>query len=142
MYNTPFHNENISKHSFLVTGGAGFIGSNIVEYLVKYNAGKIKVLDNLSTGFIQNIQPFIINDKIEFIEGDICNENTCIDACKNIDFVIHQAALGSVPRSIKNPIATNEANVDGFLNMLVAAKESNVKRLFQPSPSYQDILYQ
>jgi UDP-N-acetylglucosamine 4-epimerase len=135
MYENPFHKADISKFSFLVTGGAGFIGSNIVEYLSKYGAGKIKVLDNLSTGFIDNLKPYLNNPNLEFVEGDICDEETCTKACNKVDYVFHQAALGSVPRSIKNPIATNKSNIDGFVNMLFAAKESGVKRFVFASSS-------
>ncbi len=135
MYQTAFHKNDISKSSFLVTGGAGFIGSNLVEYLLKYNAGKVRVLDNLSNGFKENIEPFLENPSFEFIEGDITDEATCHNACEGIDFVSHQAALGSVPRSVKNPQASNHANVTGFLNMLVAAKESKIKRFVYASSS-------
>ncbi len=135
MYETAFHSKDISGLSFLVTGGAGFIGSNIVEYLVKYGAGKIRVLDNLATGFLENLKPYFEYEGFEFMEGDICDEETCIKACKGIDYVFHQAALGSVPRSIKNPIATNSANIDGFLNMLCAAKDSGIKRFVFASSS-------
>lgn len=135
MYENPFHKKDISQLSFLVTGGAGFIGSNIVEYLSKYGAGKIIVLDNLATGFLENLKPYFENERFEFMEGDICDEDTCFKACEGIDYVFHQAALGSVPRSIKNPIATNKSNIDGFLNMLYAAKETGVKRLVFASSS-------
>ncbi|MDQ3192615.1 MAG: SDR family oxidoreductase [Bacteroidota bacterium] len=133
MYTNPFHSIDLSKYSFLITGGAGFIGSNIVEYLVKYKAGKIRVLDNLSTGFLENIEPFL--DKIEFIQGSVEDYKTCADACKGIDFISHQAALGSVPRSIEFPLATNNVNVNGFLNLITAAKETNVKRIVYASSS-------
>lgn len=135
MYENPFHKKDISQLSFLVTGGAGFIGSNIVEYLSKYGAGRIIVLDNLATGFLENLKPYFENERFEFLEGDICDEDTCFKACEGIDYVFHQAALGSVPRSIKNPIATNKSNIDGFLNMLYAAKETGVKRLVFASSS-------
>lgn len=135
MYNTNFHHEDLSNYSFLITGGAGFIGSNIVEYLTKYKAGKIRILDNLSNGFRDNIAPFLSSPNIEFIEGDITNYETCLKVCTGIDFVSHQAALGSVPRSIAAPIPTNDANVSGFLNMLTAAKESGVKRFVYASSS-------
>ena len=135
MYSKPFHQADLNKLSFLVTGGAGFIGSNIVEYLVKYNTGKIRILDNLATGSIQNIEPFLNLPNVEFIQGDITDEKTCTEACQNIDYVLHQAALGSVPRSIKDPIATNNVNSTGFLNILVAAKEANVKRVVYASSS-------
>ena len=135
MYDNSFHKKDISKYSFLVTGGAGFIGSNIVEYLVKYGAGKIRVLDNLSTGFIENINIFNNYSGFEFVEGDICDEETCAKCCTGIDYVFHQAALGSVPRSVKNPITSNKSNIDGFLNILCAAKESKIKRFVYASSS-------
>ncbi len=135
MYNQPFHSEDLSQYRFLVTGGAGFIGSHIVEYLLKYKAGKVVVLDNLSTGFRQNIEPFELNENFEFVEGDISCFDTCAKVCSNTDFVIHQAALGSVPRSIKYPVATNNANVTGFINMLAAAKNYKVKKFVYASSS-------
>ncbi len=138
-----FHTADISKHSFLITGGAGFIGSNLVEYLVQYGAKKIVVLDNLSTGFEENIKPFISNGgNVKFIKGDICDLNTCKETCEGIDYLFHQAALGSVPRSIENPIATHNANASGFLSVLVAAKNAGVKRIVFASSSsvYGDIL--
>jgi len=135
MFNTSFHKTNISKNTFLVTGGAGFIGSNIVEYLIKYNAGKVVVLDNLSNGYLKNIQPFIGLPNFEFIEGDITDFDTCVKAVKGIDYILHQAALGSVPRSIENPLATHQANATGFLNVLIAAKDAKVKRVVFASSS-------
>lgn len=135
MYDTPFHKTDISKLSFLITGGCGFIGSNIVEYLLKYNAGKVVVLDNVSTGFKKNIEPFLSKSNFRFIEGDITNPQTCKTACEGIDYVTHQAALGSVPRSVKDPIATHAVNATGFLNMLVAAKDAKVKRVVYASSS-------
>jgi len=135
MYARPFHTNDISEFSFLITGGAGFIGSNIVEYLLKYNAGKVRVMDNLSTGFEDNIKPYANLSNFEFIKGDICNPEDCTKACNGIDYVFHQAALGSVPRSLKNPVATNSVNVDGFLNVLVAAKENGVRRFVFASSS-------
>jgi len=135
MYNKAFHKEDISRYKFLVTGGAGFIGSNIVEYLLKHNAGEVVALDNLSTGFRENIEPFEQNANFKFIEGNINRFDTCMTVCHNVDFVLHQAALGSVPRSIKYPLATNDANVTGFINMLTAAKECNVKRFIYASSS-------
>jgi UDP-N-acetylglucosamine 4-epimerase len=104
MYNTPFHNESLLNKSILVTGGAGFIGSNITEYLMKYKVKKVVVLDNLSNGFEKNIKPYLTESNFEFIEGDITNFETCRKACEGIDIVTHQAALGSVPRSIKDPV--------------------------------------
>ncbi|MCC6690899.1 MAG: NAD-dependent epimerase/dehydratase family protein, partial [Bacteroidia bacterium] len=135
MYDTLFHTNDISKSTFLITGGAGFIGSNIVEYLFKYNAGKVVVLDNLSTGFEENIKPFFGFHNFKFIKGDICNIDTCYKACEGIDYVFNKAALGSVPRSVKNPIATNMVNVDGFLNMLIASRNAGVKRFVYASSS-------
>lgn len=135
MYNQAFHSTDISKFRFLVTGGAGFIGSNLVEYLLKYGAGKVRVLDNLSTGFRDNLSLFQQNPAFEFVEGDISDAGTCCTACEGIDYVLHQAALGSVPRSVKLPQASNKANVDGFLNILVAAKDKGVKRVVYASSS-------
>ncbi len=125
LYNNPFHSVDLSQYKFLVTGGAGFIGSNIVEYLLRYNAGMVRVLDNLSNGYYQNIEAFINLPNFEFINGDIKDLPTCRKVLEGINFISHQAALGSVPRSIKDPITSNETNVVGFLNMLVAAKESS-----------------
>jgi UDP-N-acetylglucosamine 4-epimerase len=124
LYNTPFHEVDLSKYCFLVTGGAGFIGSNLVEYLLRYNAGHVRVLDNLSNGYLDNIKAFIGLSNFEFIEGDIREIETCRKAVEGIHFITHQAALGSVPRSIADPITSNEVNISGFLNMLVAAKDS------------------
>ncbi|MCW3072564.1 MAG: hypothetical protein JWO44_2454 [Bacteroidetes bacterium] len=135
MYTTPFHSSEISNKAFLVTGGAGFIGSNIVEYLLKHNAGKVVVLDNLSTGFEENIKPFASAPNFQFIKGDICELDDCIKACTGIDYVFHQAALGSVPRSIKNPIATHNVNATGFINVLIAARDAGVKRVVYASSS-------
>jgi UDP-N-acetylglucosamine/UDP-N-acetylgalactosamine 4-epimerase len=135
MYSIPFHTNNISNTTFLVTGGAGFIGSNIVEYLLKYNAKKVVVLDNLVTGFEKNISLYYNLPNFEFIKGDICNPEDCAKACKGIDYVFHQAALGSVPRSIKNPIATHNVNSTGFLNVLLAARDAGVKRVVYASSS-------
>ena len=135
LYVTPFHSGPIDQASFLVTGGAGFIGSNIVEYLLQHNAGKIRILDNLSEGKRSNIEPFLKLENVEFIEGDIADMQTCTKACDGIDYVSHQAALGSVPRSIETPTVTNEANVTGFLNMILAAKDAGVKRFVYASSS-------
>jgi len=117
----------------LVTGGAGFIGSNLVEYFLQNN--KVVCLDNLSTGFKKNIEEFIENPNFTFIDGDIRNLETCRMAVKGCDYVFHEAALGSVPRSINDPIATNASNIDGFLNMLVAARDEKVKRFIYAASS-------
>ena len=135
MYQTPYHSQALSNYSFLVTGGAGFIGSNLVEYLLKHGAGKVRVLDNLSTGFLKNIASFSKNPAFEFMEGDIRDLATCQQACEGIDYVSHQAALGSVPRSIKDPITTNNVNITGFLNMLVAVRDTGVKRFVYAASS-------
>ena len=135
MYETKYHSKDLTRFSFLVTGGAGFIGSNLVEYLVLYGAGKVRVLDNLSTGFYKNIEPFKDHTSYEFINGDIRDPETCRKACKGIDVVFHQAALGSVPRSIKDPINTNSVNIDGFLNMLIAARDNKVERFIYAASS-------
>jgi UDP-N-acetylglucosamine 4-epimerase len=118
MYNIKYHKENLANKRFLITGGAGFIGSNIVEYLIKYGAGKVRVLDNLSNGYFENIKGFINLPNFEFMLGDIRDYETCEKALIGIDYVSHQAALGSVPRSIEDPVTSNDVNVKGFLNIL------------------------
>jgi len=136
MYKQAYHNRDISGSTFLVTGGAGFIGSNIVEYLMKYNAQKVVVLDNLSSGYLENIKPYIGHSTFEFIEGDIRNSETCRTALVGVDYVSHQAALGSVPRSIKDPVNSNSVNVDGFLNMITAVKDhGTIKRMVYAASS-------
>lgn len=130
-----FHTHDLSKTSFLVTGGAGFIGSHITEYLLKNGAGKVRVLDNFATGFQKNIDLFKDHPAFEFIEGDIRDVEVCKKACEGIDHVSHQAALGSVPRSIKDPITSNDINVGGFVNMLTAAKDAGVKTFVYASSS-------
>lgn len=123
----------ISNKKILITGGAGFIGSNLCDYFIENN--KVICLDNFETGFKKNIEHLLDHPKFTLIEGDIRDIETCKDAVKNVDFVLHQAALGSVPRSIENPIKTNEVNVNGFINMLVASKDANVKRFIYAASS-------
>lgn len=114
----------------LVTGGAGFIGSNLVERLLNDSkVSLVRVLDNLSTGSIVNLKGFKDNPKFEFVNGDIRDYKTCVDACNGIELISHQAALGSVPRSIAEPLVTNEVNITGTLNIFTAAKESGIKRV-------------
>lgn len=120
----------------LVTGGAGFIGSNLVESLLKDDRiSLVRVLDNLSTGSSYNLNPFMGNSKFQFVDGDIRDYQCCLDSCKNIDLVSHQAALGSVPRSIQDPITTNEVNITGTLNIFNAAKENNIRRIVYAASS-------
>ena len=135
-YTTAYHTQDLKYYSFLITGGAGFIGSNLVQYLLEHGAKKVRVLDNLSNGYYANIEEFENHPAFEFMEGDIRNLETCKKALNGIDYVSHQAALGSVPRSINDPITSNDVNVSGFLNMLVAQKESDsVKRLVYAASS-------
>ncbi|MBY0535105.1 MAG: SDR family oxidoreductase [Chitinophagaceae bacterium] len=135
MYTTQFHNKDISNSSFLVSGGAGFIGSNIVEYLIRYGAGKVRVLDNFATGSLDNIKTYMSLPNFELMEGDIRDFATCQKAVEGMDYVSHQAALGSVPRSIADPITSNDVNVSGFLNMLTAARDAGVKRMVYAASS-------
>lgn len=124
----------IKNFNILVTGGAGFIGSNLCEALL--NLGhKVVCLDNFSTGHRKNIDKFLLNDNFSLIEGDIRDMETCRKAVDGIDYVLHEAALGSVPRSINDPITSNEVNVSGFLNMLVAARDAGVKRFIYAASS-------
>jgi nucleoside-diphosphate-sugar epimerase len=118
--------------AYLVTGGAGFIGSNIVEELVKRGA-KVRVLDNFITGRKENIAPFL--NKIKLIEGDIRDRKTLDEALEGVDYVLHQAALRSVAKSVENPFMTNEINVEGTLNLLIAARDHKVKRVVYASSS-------
>jgi len=118
----------------LITGGAGFIGSNLTEYFL--NKGyQVVCLDNFSTGHRYNIEPFLNNPDYKLIEGSICDLEVCRTALEDVDYVLHQAALGSVPRSINDPITSNEVNVSGFLNMLVAARDAKVKRFVYAASS-------
>ncbi len=122
------------KLHILVTGGAGFIGSNICKALLE-NGNRVRVLDNLATGQRKNIEPIIDHPNFEFIEGDIRDLQTCSKACKGVSYVLHQAALGSVPRSISDPITSNDVNVSGFLNMLIASRDNKVKRFIYAASS-------
>lgn len=120
----------------LITGGAGFIGSNLVESLLADERVQlVRVLDNLSTGFLSNINPFFHHPKFEFIEGDIRDYATCLQACAGVDAISHQAALGSVPRSIADPVTTNNVNITGTLHIFTAAKECGVKRIIYAASS-------
>jgi UDP-N-acetylglucosamine/UDP-N-acetylgalactosamine 4-epimerase len=120
----------------LITGGAGFIGSNLTEHLVSIpGVEKVRVLDNLSTGSMKNLETLTNNSKFEFIEGDIRNYDTCLKACTGMNLVSHQAALGSVPRSINDPLTTNDVNITGTLNIFTAAKEAKIKRVVYAASS-------
>jgi UDP-N-acetylglucosamine 4-epimerase len=118
----------------LITGAAGFIGANLCEYMLKKEYAVVG-LDNFATGYAHNIKAFKKHDNFSFIEGDIRSLETCLEATKNVDYVLHQAALGSVPRSILDPITSNEVNVNGFLNMLEASKQNNIKRFVYAASS-------
>ncbi|WP_018675805.1 SDR family oxidoreductase [Riemerella columbina] len=120
--------------NILITGGAGFIGSNLTEYFLD-KGYKVTVLDNFATGHRHNIEYFFDNDNFKLIEGDIRDLETCRKACEGQDYVLHQAALGSVPRSIEDPITSNDVNVSGFLNMLVAARDAKIKRFVYAASS-------
>jgi UDP-N-acetylglucosamine 4-epimerase len=120
----------------LVTGGAGFIGSHLAESLLQNSSVEfVRVLDNLATGSLKNIEALQQHPKFEFIEGDIRSFETCLQACKNISAISHQAALGSVPRSINDPLTSNEVNVTGTLNIFTAAKETGIKRIVYAASS-------
>jgi UDP-N-acetylglucosamine 4-epimerase len=135
MNHHQYHPSSLGSYSFLVTGGAGFIGSNIVDYLVQFRAGHIRVLDNFSTGSLDNIKPYAGLPNFEIMEGDIRDAATCRKAMEGIDYLTHQAALGSVPRSINDPLTTNEVNIGGFLNILIAARDAGVKRMVYAASS-------
>lgn len=124
----------LENKKILVTGGAGFIGSNIIEYLLP-KKNKITCLDNLITGKKENIEIFLDNPNFKFIEGDITNIDDCDRACKGNNIILHQAALGSVPRSIENPLRSNDININGFLNILWSAKKNNIKRIVYAASS-------
>lgn len=127
--------DKVEKTSFLITGGAGFIGSNLVEALVRYNAKSIVILDDLSTGFKENIVEFLELDSVTFIQGSILDYELCKKASKGVDVVFHLAALGSVPRSIDNPLATNLVNSQGFFNVIDAARLNEVQQFVYSSSS-------
>jgi len=127
--------DELRDKCILITGGAGFIGSHLSEFLINFGVKRLVVLDDLSTGFKTNIESLLSKPNFQFIEGSIVDIEVCKNACKDIDMVLHHAALGSVPRSVENPIATNLVNVNGFLNMLVAAKDCGVKRFIYASSS-------
>ena len=139
-YNSVISNLNNHPNVWLITGVAGFIGSNLLEKLLKINQ-KVIGIDNFSTGFTENLDEVrsIVSKEnwsnFKFIEGDICNLEECIYSCQGVDYVLHQAALGSVTRSISNPLLTNEVNIKGFLNMLVAGRDSKVKSFVYASSS-------
>jgi UDP-N-acetylglucosamine 4-epimerase len=127
-------NIELSGKKILITGGAGFIGSNLCEALLD-KKNTVICLDNFSTGKRENIAAFLENSNFSLIEGDIRNLDDCMLAASGVDYILHQAALGSVPRSIKDPITTNDVNISGFLNMLVAARDNKVKRFVYAASS-------
>ena len=124
----------LSGKKILITGGAGFIGSNLCESLLDLN-NEVVCLDNFTTGKRENLTSFLKNPNFTLMEGDIRNLQDCMSATKEVDYVLHQAALGSVPRSIKDPITSNDVNVGGFLNMLVASRDNKVKRFIYAASS-------
>ena len=126
--------KQIENARVLVTGGAGFIGSNLVDALLQQD-NNVVCLDNFFTGHRKNIEPYLANPRFKLIEGDIRDLDTCRAACAGIDYVLHQAAVGSVPRSIADPILSTEVNIMGFLNMLVAARDAKVKRFVYAASS-------
>ncbi|MEN8225825.1 MAG: SDR family oxidoreductase [Bacteroidota bacterium] len=127
-------NKQLKDQKILVTGGAGFIGSNLVEHFLE-RGNKVICLDNLATGYLKNIKPFMDDPDFTFIEGDIRDLDTCQKATENCDYVFHQAALGSVPRSVADPHTSNAVNIDGTLNMLIAARDQKVKRFIYAASS-------
>lgn len=122
------------KYKILITGGAGFIGSNLTEYFLS-KGHFVRCLDNFSTGHRYNIEPFLKSEQYELIEGDIRHPEDCERAVAGMDYVLHEAALGSVPRSIKDPATTNNVNISGFVNMLIAARDAGVKRFVYAASS-------
>lgn len=132
---TIFHKGDLSGYNFLITGGAGFIGSNLCKYLLENSQSHLRVLDNFSTGFKKNLQAFKSHPRLEILDGDVADYECCLKATENIDFISHQAAMGSVPRSIKYPLASNRSNIDGFLNIITAARKNKVRRIVYASSS-------
>jgi UDP-N-acetylglucosamine/UDP-N-acetylgalactosamine 4-epimerase len=126
--------KQLKNSKILITGGAGFIGSNLIEYFLKGN-NEVICLDNLSTGHRKNISEFLPNPNFQFVEGDIRDIDVCRTAVRDCEYVFHQAALGSVPRSIKDPVTTNSVNIDGFLNVLTVARDEKVKRFIYAASS-------
>lgn len=124
----------LKNQRILVTGGAGFIGSNLCEHLLQHD-NQVVCLDNFSTGKRENVEPFMSNKNFKLIEGDIRQPGDCNQAMQGVHIVLQQAALGSVPRSLKNPVTTNEVNVGGFLNILVAARDAKVRRVVYAASS-------
>lgn len=133
--NNTYHASELSAHTFLVTGGAGFIGSNLVGYLLRHGARKVRVLDNFSTGSWDNVKAFASDSRFECMEGDIRDAKVCQQAVRDMAYISHQAALGSVPRSIADPITTHQVNIDGFLNMLEAAKSAGALKFVYAASS-------
>jgi UDP-N-acetylglucosamine 4-epimerase len=139
-YETLLEKLKSEEHTWLVTGVAGFIGSNLLETLLEHNQ-RVVGLDNFATGFQHNLDEVktLVSEeqwsKFRFIEGDIRNLEDCLKACSGVEYILHEAALGSVPRSIADPIATNEVNISGFLNMLVAVRDCKVKRIVYAASS-------
>lgn len=130
-----YHQTDLAARRILVTGGAGFIGSNLVRYLLRNGVGLVRVLDNLATGNLDNIKEFIGRPDFDFIEGDIRNPEDCVKAVEGMTDVLHQAALGSVPRSINDPLTSNAVNIGGFLNMLVAVKDAGISKMVYAASS-------
>ncbi len=140
-YQTLQEHLRSNQYTWLITGVAGFIGSNLLEALLKLNQ-RVVGLDNFATGYRHNIDQALADaghafttEAFRFIEGDICQLESCHQACQGVDYILHQAALGSVPRSIEDPIRTNQANIDGYLNMLVAARDAGVRRFVYAASS-------
>ncbi len=130
-----FHAKDLSNSNFLVTGGAGFIGSHIAAYLLKAGAKKVRVLDNMVNGFQTNLSVLKQYPAFEFINGDIRNAEICLQACDGIDYISHQAALGSVPRSMKEPIYFSDVNITGTVNIMKAAVDKGIKQMVYASSS-------